>query len=94
MKIRKLVAASDVKACGNIEETPTICSQEDFANAIDCIQNAITILSHAVQCDNEDIVAKESIANLAVVLFDLKSAHQPAAEPESTPVEEVIEEVN
>lgn len=95
MKIRKLVAATDVKASEECIQEPSICSQEDYSNAIGCIENAITILSHAVQCNKEDVVAKESIANLAVVLLDLKSAHceDCSTKETSVPVDEVIEEV-
>ena len=92
MKIRKLVAATDVKACGEPTANCTISAQEDYTAAIDCIQSAINFLSHTVQCDRDDIVAKESIANLAVVLLDLKSAHSSVPNPDSAPVEEVIAE--
>lgn len=95
MKIKKLVAASNVQVKANQEAIDTSCSiaaQEDYAGAIDCIQNAINFLAHTVQCDKEDIVAKESIANLAVILFDLKSAHPSDEAVLSDPVEEVIVE--
>ena len=95
MKIRKLVAAIDIKAQDELIQQPSICSQEDYCSAISCIESAINILAHAVQCDKEDIVAKESIANLAVVLLDLKSAHSDECsnDVESIPVAEIVEEV-
>ena len=96
MKIRKLVAASDVQLKANdqiIEESScSMAVQEDYSGAVDCIQNAINFLSHAVQCDKGDVIARESIANLAVVLLDLKSAHSTEEAVTSDPVEEVIVE--
>ena len=92
MKIRKLVAATDVKANELAEGSCTISAQEDYLGAIDCIQNAINMLAHTLSCNKEDVVAKESIANLAVILLDLKSAHQPAPSEEVVPSEEVTVE--
>ena len=93
MKIRKLIAATDVKLD---EMSPAGCSisaKEDYVGAIDCIQSAINLLAHTLQCNKEDIVARESIANLAVVLLDLKSSQSVDATVEAEPaVVEVVEE--
>ena len=93
MKIRKLVAQTEV-SCGevNISETCTVSGQRDYEDAIQCIQSAISFLSHTVQCNKEDVVAKESIGNLAVVLLDLKSACSDCDAPESAAVEDIITE--
>lgn len=98
MKIRKLVAETDVKttkssikATTEIGDDCSIAAQQDYEGAIDCIQNAINMLAHTVQCNKNDVVARESIANLAVVLLDLKGAQQvPDAAP--TAVEPLVEE--
>ena len=51
---------------------PVECAPcEKYANAIDLINGAIESLA---QIANGDQVAKDSIANLGVVLFDLKGA--------------------
>lgn len=89
MKIRKLVAATDVEndvCCEPSGSCSTLSAQEDYTSAIDCIQNAINFLAHTAQCNSNDVVAKESIANLAVVLLDLKSSYSDA----STTSEEII----
>lgn len=89
MKIRKLVAATEVDT--EIRESDcSISKHEDYENAIDCIKCAIEALSHAAKCDNDDVVAKDSIANLAVVLFDLKGSIDVPEEEKVA--EEVIEE--
>lgn len=88
MKIRKLVAATDVEndvCCEPSGSCSTLSAQEDYTSAIDCIQSAINFLAHTAQCNADDVVAKESIANLAVVLLDLKSSYDSA----STGLEEV-----
>ena len=41
----------------------------NYSEALDCIKSAIDSLSKTAKTD---IVARESIANLSVVLFDLK----------------------
>ena len=94
MKIRKLVAATDVKAEEQLSNDCSISAQEDYAGAIDCIQNAINLLAHTLQCNKDDIVAKESLANLAVVLLDLKSAQTAdvASVPDAIESEPVLEE--
>ena len=94
MKIRKLVAATDVKANAALSNDCSISAQEDYVGAIDCIQSAINLLAHVVQCNKEDIVAKESIANLAVVLLDLKSSQSSDTTVADLPdvAEAVIEE--
>lgn len=94
MKIRKLVAATDANCCDHEQEGCTISAQQDYDGAISCIESAINLLAHTVHCDENDIVAKESIANLAVVLLDLKSAHsaEVVETPDSIPVENVIED--
>ncbi len=63
MKIMK--SKSTVKSA-----TDATVSKSDYAEAINNIQSAIQALSKAAQDD--DTLAKESIANLSVVLFDLK----------------------
>lgn len=93
MKIRKLVQASEVIPT----DSPDSCSiamQEDYTSAIDCIQCAIKVLSHAAHCDPTEVVAKESIANLAVVMLDLKSyldCNKPDV-PAAEPISDIIEE--
>lgn len=74
MKIRKnkSVKASDeiVVAeveCNGLPTEGTVCKYND---AICSIQAAIEILAAQAQ---DDAIAKESIANLSVVLMDLKS---------------------
>lgn len=44
----------------------------DYDNAIESIKCAIDSLGEALQKDRSDKVARESIANLGVVLLDLK----------------------
>ncbi len=79
MKIRKLVAETDVKTTkSNVKANDLIgdnciASQQDYEGAIECIQNAIDMLAHVIHCNKDDVVAKESVANLAVVLLDLQS---------------------
>ena len=63
MKIMK--SKSTVKSA-----TDATVSKSDYAEAINNIQSAIQALSKAAQ--DGDTLAKESIANLSVVLFDLK----------------------
>ena len=50
--------------------TDTTISKSAYAEAINNIQSAIQSLSKAAQ--DGDALAKESIANLSVVMFDLK----------------------
>lgn len=71
MKIRKLVSASETS---NDKSNQSISAKQDYESATKCIQNAMNILAHTAKCNNDDIVAKESIANLAVVLLDIKGA--------------------
>lgn len=64
MKIKKRAA---VKASEMIAVDPiTTCPYE---KAVNCIMNAIVELGEVAK---EDCLARESIANLSVVLFDLK----------------------
>lgn len=63
MKIMK--SKSTVKSA-----TDAIVSKSAYAEAINNIQSAIQALSKAAQ--DGDALAKESIANLSVVMFDLK----------------------
>lgn len=63
MKIMK--SKSTVKSA-----TDATVSKSNYAEAINNIQSAIQALSKAAQ--DGDTLAKESIANLSVVLFDLK----------------------
>lgn len=63
MKIMK--SKSTVKSA-----TDATVSKSTYAEAINNIQSAIQALSKAAQ--DGDTLAKESIANLSVVLFDLK----------------------
>ena len=73
MKIRKnAVKASDEVVIAEVESNGlptdgTVCKYED---AIRSIQVAIESLAAQAK---EDAIAKESIANLSVVLMDLKS---------------------
>jgi hypothetical protein len=50
--------------------TDATVSKSAYAEAINNIQSAIQALSKAAQ--DGDALAKESIANLSVVMFDLK----------------------
>lgn len=63
MKIMK--SKSTVKSA-----TDATVSKSAYAEAINNIQSAIQALSKAAQ--DGDVLAKESIANLSVVMFDLK----------------------
>lgn len=53
------------KVTANSEPAPTA-----YSEAVDHIQSAIQALSEAA--NNGDVIAKESIANLGVVMLDLK----------------------
>lgn len=46
------------------------CSEITYQKAAECIQSAISVLGKAAI--NGDIKARESVANLSVVLFELK----------------------
>ena len=94
MKIRKLVQASEVVLDEQATEGCSISTQEDYNSAIDCIECAIKSLSHAAHCSSDNVVAKESIANLAVVMFDLKAQLEPVADVALVPKEldAVVEE--
>lgn len=57
-----------VAACPEVVAVVTECK---YQSAIDLISGAIESLA---QIANDDQIAKDSIANLGVVLFDLKGA--------------------
>lgn len=61
MRIAKVTKTSDIKSTNKVDE-----SLGHIKSAIDC-------LGEVVLSDREDVLAKESIANLSVVLFDLQS---------------------
>ena len=60
---------SEVKACDNILPTGECVSCCKYDNAINFIQCAIESLAEIAK---DDQIAKDSIANLGVVLLDLK----------------------
>ena len=68
MKISKrpIKAHEDIPTAALIVEEATSCPYEE---AIDCIMCAINSLGAVAK---EDEIARDSIANLSVVLFDLK----------------------
>ena len=51
--------------------TATTEKKSDYADAIKYVKAAIDCLG---KCDKTDIVAKDNIANLATVMFDLKGS--------------------
>lgn len=70
MKIKKSVKASTEVEFGGVEAVAEDSAVNKYSDAIGYISSAIGALSVIAK---DDKIAKESIANLSVVLLDLKS---------------------